>query len=253
MLEITVAIVVLVLSAVGLLEYFRVWRPRALATAAQLHRTAAGAAKVSESAAAVSEAARDRLVQWLAGKATKAEQRLQHLERAVAQVQATQALQFVQSHARALESLRRFDGAPDEELLRSARADLRNGFADLGLYVSASSGQTLLQHHAASLAMIEHAAEAAQLELAVLAALDRLAEQPAAVGSHQRLVKRWQGKLQDLGDLGRQMLPPVVRHGCSGKPALARREQLELLEGLASELVQDLGGNPRHLAPLAEA
>ena len=253
MLEITVTVVVVALTAVGLAEYFRVWRPRALAAVAELQRTAVGARQVSESAGAVSQAAKDRLLQWLAGKATRAEQRLQHLERAVGQVQATQALQFVQSHARALESLRRFDSAPDETLLHSARADLRNGFADLGLYIGATSGQAMLQHHAVSLVMLEHAAEAAQLELAVLAALDRMAEQPAARRSHLRLAKRWQDHLQDLGDLGRQLLPPAVRHGCSGKPALARREQLELLAGLDCELTLEPGENPHHVAAVAEA
>lgn len=253
MLEITVSLLLLALGAVGLLEYFRVWRPRALAAADELQRTAVGARKVGESAGAVAEAAKKRLIRWLEGAATRAEERLQQLERSIGQVQATQALHFVQAHSRALETLRRFEAAPDDSLLLSARSDLRNGFADLGLYLSTASGELLLQHHEASLVILEHAAEAAQLELAVLAALDRRAEMPMALVAHRRLADRWCGKLQDLGDLSQRLLPPPVRQGCGGKPGQARHQQLELIDQRFAVTALEAGAGLQYLAATAEA
>ncbi len=223
----TVAGVVVVLTLVALYEYYAVYRPRLRKAAADIEKVASSGSEVAEDVRKVSAAVSRRLITWMEGRATKAEQRLRHLEIAIAQVQATQALEAVRSHARALETLRRFQVTRDTVLLAEARSHLRNGFADLRLYLLATGGEVLLQHHAISMLIGAYAAEAAELEELVLLASEAGGELELARRTHRECGLLWRDKLTDLGDLSRVLLPPAVRQGCGGKPGQALREQLD--------------------------
>lgn len=230
MLEVTVSILLVVAALVAAYEYFAVYRPRFRGILGSADKASATGAVVAGHLQEVSAAAKDRLLRWLEGSATQAEERLQALERSIAQVQSTQALAFVQSLYRALATMQRFRSAPSRWLLEDARRDLRRGLADLTLYVRLAPPELLLQHHEVSCAMLTVANHAAGLEVEVLRALGQAKEVPAAQREHQQLGQLWQSKLQDLGDLHRRLFPPAVRQGCGGRPGLARAQQLQLAE-----------------------
>lgn len=191
-------------------------------------------ARMTGAVAGVVEHAAQRIHCWLEGEANQAEQRLRNLENGIRQIQATQALGFCTHLCQGLSTLRRWDagGCEDTPLLEDVRKSLRHGLSDLELYVRATEPQLLLQHFHVSLLMLELLRQAAEIEVDVLTALGRRGEGRVALEGHTRLRELWTDKLESMGDLRRQILPPEVRRGCDGKPGAA----LEQLVAAASRV-----------------
>lgn len=258
MLEITGAIAIAVVTAVCVVEYFRTWRPRLRdsldrvpALDRHLHTSMGKIDGVADQARELvgrgnaiadqgrliaqagrqtAQAVSDRIQRWLQGKAAHAEQRLQQLEGSVLELQGQQVRQFCQKTARGIRTLRRMDGEADDHLLRCARDEFRNGLADLQLGLGAMSGQALLQNYEAVRQALHLAAVAGEGERLVLGSLGRHQEIAHVDAELAALADGVNRRMDELGDLSKRVLPPLVRAGCGGRPGVARR-QLVLAAG----------------------